>query len=369
MNTERFLSFLCLGVNNNLRGKKELPLMSESEWYELIQFAKRQCVLGLFLDALDKVKLYKTIPPRKLLIQTIGSTMVLEKSYQQQKDTIKNLSTLFLNKGIRMALIKGYGLSKLYSIPAHRGVGDLDVYFCGKGQYADTLIKEMGIEVKQNEEKHSVYDYDGVHVENHASIICEQEHPSLFNVEEFLKKELNENSSLDMETGCWLPSTMFNIVFLPLHFAGHFVYGGANLRQIIDYALVVRNAKKNKDFNQIDWNTVKKLAVNGGYFKFLCCLNSICIEYIGISAECFPNWPKDKIMEKRILNEVLNPTIVEAHSLNGKIKRYLGNRWKYQLVYSNENYLMGFVLRTRSWLNWKWGKKSVWKNHSVKSIC
>ena len=43
-----------------------------------------------------------------------------------------------------MVVMKGYGLSKLYPIPKHRGNGDLDVYFCGKGQYADELIKGEG---------------------------------------------------------------------------------------------------------------------------------------------------------------------------------------------------------------------------------
>ncbi len=97
-------------------------------------------------------------------------------------------------------------------------------------------------------------------------MICEQEHLSLLKVEEFLKKELNKNLHIDEETGCWLPSTMFNVVFLPLHFAGHFVYGGANLRQIVDYALVVKKANLNSNTNQIDWEKVKTLAIEGGYF-------------------------------------------------------------------------------------------------------
>lgn len=259
-----------------------------------------------------------------------------------------------------MVVMKGYGLSKLYPIPKHRGSGDLDVYFCGKGQYADELIKGKGIEVKQNEEKHSVYSINGIHVENHASMICEQEHLSLLKVEVFLKDDLDKNLHLDEETGCWLPSAMFNVVFLPLHFAGHFVYGGANLRQIVDYALVVKNATINSDTNQIDWERVKALAIEGGYFKFLCCLNGICIDYIGISSDCFPNWQRYKDIEERMLAEVLNPTSVDVHSLPSKIKRYFKNRWKYQLVYSKESHLMGFLLRIRSWVNWKWGNKSVW---------
>lgn len=28
------------------------------------------------------------------------------------------------------------------------GCGDLDVYFCGKSQYADELVKGIGVEVK-----------------------------------------------------------------------------------------------------------------------------------------------------------------------------------------------------------------------------
>ena len=73
-----------------------------------------------------------------------------------------------------------------------------------------------------------------------------------------------------------------------------------------------------------------------------------------------PNWGKD--IEERMLAEILNPTSGDVHSLPRKIKRYFKNRWKYQLVYSKENHLMGFLLRIRSWVNWKWGKKSVWKN-------
>ena len=148
-------------------------------------------------------------------------------------------------------------------------------------------------------------------------------------------------------------------VFLPLHFAGHFVYGGTNLRQIVDYALVVKNANLNSDTNQIDWEKVKALAIEGGYFKFLCCLNGICMDHIGIPSDCFPDWPRYKDIEERILAEILNPTSVDVHSLPSKIKRYFKNRWKYQLVYSKENHLMGFLLRIRSWVNWKWGKNST----------
>lgn len=362
MNRNHILLLLHYSLNSQLTDTALFSPLSENDWFKLMQQAGLQSVLGLCLDALDKLKVNGAMPPRNVLIKWIGSVMTLEKEYERQKIFIKELASFFSKYGLKMVVMKGYGLSKLYPIPKHRGSGDLDVYFCGKGQYADELIKGKGIEVKQNEEKHSVYSINGIHVENHASMICEQEHLSLLKVEEFLKEDLDNNLQLDEETGCWLPSTMFNVVFLPLHFAGHFVYGGANLRQIVDYALVVKNANLNSYSNQIDWERVKALAIEGGYFKFLCCLNGICMDRIGIPSNCFPSWPRDVALEERVLNEVFYPQYTSVHSLPSKIKRYFKNRWKYQLVYSKENHLKGFLLRTRSWLNWKWGKKSVWKN-------
>ena len=349
-------------INTAIGTQKEQICESVSgNWKKVINMAAIHRIVGLCTDAISLLPKEKR-PSYEVLMNCIGQAVMLEKLYEEQKEIIKKLSNFFADHGLKMVVMKGYGLSKLYPIPKHRGSGDLDVYFCGKGQYADELIKGKGIEVKQNEEKHSVYSINGIHVENHASMICEQEHFSLLKVEEFLKDDLDNNLQLDEETGCWLPSTMFNVVFLPLHFAGHFVYGGANLRQIVDYALVVKNANLNSDTNQIDWEKVKALAIEGGYFKFLCCLNGICMDHIGIPTDCFPDWESDKAMEERILNEVLNPKQTDAHSLLGKIRRFLNNRWKYQLVYRKESHFKGFLLRARSWLNWKWGKKSVWEN-------
>lgn len=61
---------------------------------------------------------------------------------------------------------------------------------------------------------------------------------------------------------------------------------------------MVRNANLNTDTNQIDWEKVKALVIEGGYFKFLCCLNGICIDFIGVSTDCFPGWKRDKAMEE-----------------------------------------------------------------------
>lgn len=133
----RFLSLLRYSISSKNKDAASLYSLSEEDWRGFIQQAGQQSVLGLCLDALDKLKSNGAMPPRNVLIKWIGSVMMLEKEYERQKVFIKELASFFSKHGLKMVVMKGYGLSKLYPIPKHRGSGDLDVYFCGKGQYAD----------------------------------------------------------------------------------------------------------------------------------------------------------------------------------------------------------------------------------------
>ena len=325
-------------------------------WAEVMELASKHGVVGLCLESLENLP-KESRPAKDTLLNLIGITTQLEAQYNLQLKVLRKLSDYFHNNGITPILLKGYSLSLNYPVPNHRPSGDIDL-FLSDGRRADELIKALGIEVKQNEEKHSTFSVNGIHVENHATVICELEHKSLSGVEQFLENELKEHSVFDDVSGCYLPSAMFNAVYLPLHLGGHFVFGGANLRQILDYGLMV----KNSSCGSIDWDRVRALALEGGYFRFLCCLNGICVEYLGISSELFPNWKRDRALEKRVLCDIISANNIVPTSVFRKIKRFFDNRWKYNLVYGNENHVIGFFKRIRSWLIWKWGigRKSVW---------
>ena len=331
------------------------PTIRIDDWDEVAALASKQGASGICLELIERLP-KESLPNRKVILSLIGITNQIESHYRQQVKAIQEISCLFRENAITPVLLKGYGLSLNYPIPSHRPSGDIDL-FLSDGKRADELIKGLGVEVKQNEEKHSTFRFRGIHVENHATVICEIEHKSLSRVEQFLEGELKEHSSFDDVTGCYLPSAMFNAVYLPLHLGSHFVYGGANLRQILDYALMVK-----KSCGKIDWNRVKHLAEGGGYFGFLCCLNGICIDHLGLSSELFPNWERNLEVETIVLDDILTSGNNAPTSVFGKIKKFHDNRWKYNLVYGNESHVIGFCKRIRSWLIWKWGigRKSVW---------
>lgn len=350
------LVFALLRKSLDVEYEIDSRLLVSADWGAVFDMCVAHGVAGVCFGAVESLP-KGCRPGVEVLMRWIGHCAHLESCYEGHLRTVRQLAGFFAGHGIRTMLMKGYGLSLCYPVPNRRQSGDIDV-FLSDGERADELIMGLGIAVKQNEEKHSTYFYGGVHVENHASVVCELEHGSLAGVEEFLEEELGNSSSFDARSGCYLPSAMFNAVFLPLHLGGHFVFGGACLRQVVDYALAVRCAS----VGEIDWERVRSLAVEGGYWGFVCCLNGICVDYLGIPEGCFPMWGRDVRLESRVLDEILYARDDEAVLLAGKVLRYVNSRWRYNLVYGRESHIVGFFRRVRSWLIWKWGigRNNVW---------
>ena len=226
------------------------PVIQIENWEEVMEIASKHGVVGLCLESLERLP-KESRPAKDTLLNLIGITTQLEAQYNLHLKVLKKLSDYFHKNGITTIPLKGYSLSLNYHVPNHRPSGDIDL-FLSDGRRADELIKALGIEVKQNEEKHSTFSFNGIHVENHATVICELEHKSLSNIERFLENELKEHSVFDEVSGCFLPSALFNAVYLPLHLGSHFVYGGANLRQILDYGLMVKGSTA----GSINWDMV-----------------------------------------------------------------------------------------------------------------
>ena len=95
MTEQRFLSLLRYGIFPKHNDVASLSSLSDEDWRDLMQQAGQQSVLGLCLDALDKLKSNGAMPPRNVLIKWIGSVMTLEKEYERQKVFIKEVHPTF----------------------------------------------------------------------------------------------------------------------------------------------------------------------------------------------------------------------------------------------------------------------------------
>lgn len=150
-----FYHLLELQVNGQKIDNDLFSSLSDKDWRGMVAFAHKQGLAGLCLDSLENLP-EDCRPPKELLLNLIGITTQLEHLYKLHLRGIRSLSDFYNKHGIKPVLMKGYGLSLNYPRPNHRPSGDIDL-FLSDGERGDELIKGLGVEVKQNEEKHSTF--------------------------------------------------------------------------------------------------------------------------------------------------------------------------------------------------------------------
>ena len=357
----------------------DLSALTNADWKEVIDLSFDQGVAALSVDGLgcandndgstslttssdndnqESLELALDSPELEdLKYEWFGACFENEQTYEEHLKVIEKLALLYNEQSVRMLLLKGYGLSLNYPVPEHRISGDIDIYLYGKGGLGDELVRErFGCEVKQNEDKHSVFSVGQVSVENHACFVNDTVHPSLRGLNDFLVSEAEKGLTHTVGgSQIVIPSPMFNALFIPYHCAGHFVHGEASVRQLCDWACFVLRYGA-----EVDWDKVRELSQKCGFLKFYCCLNGIVQEHLGVPAELLPDWPRNKKLEARVLEEILAPRKV-VKSLAGKVWRYFSSRWKYKMVY-NDNMLMSSFRLAKSYLRLKDDTaESIWE--------
>lgn len=338
-------SILLVLIKYVVNGKK--LSLNHASWLELFKQSNQQSISALALDGLQMYLTAhpesqsfadKSIADKQKRMQWIGQVMAYERLYAKHEKTMADLARLYASNGIRMMVLKGYGLSLDWPVPNHRTVGDLDIYHFGKWREADALVeKDYGIKVNDGHEHHTVFKFKGVAVEHHYDFINTKAHRDAPKIEEKLKA-LAENGCKEIEVQgakIYLPSADFNAIFLMRHMGQHFAGEHLNLRQMLDWGFFVR-----AHHDEVNWNEAIAFLKEIGLYTFSCQINAICIDYLGFDETIFPFVERNEELEKRILADILHPEFAEEKPSSGllpiltfKLHRWWHNRWKHPLVY------------------------------------
>lgn len=307
-------------------------------------------------------------PSKAERIQWALASEQVERKYARQKAVIAKLSGFFAEHGIKMMILKGYGLSLNYPVPNHRPCSDVDIWLFeerqtsdGKTekysaqQKADNLLREhFNIEIDEDKHHHTVFYVDGVMVENHYDFLNIHAHRS----NRVIESRLQVLTQQDMEavevegTIVYLPSPDFHALFMLRHSASHFAAERIVIRHLLDWRYFVE-----KYNSKIDWQSLNEIAEQMNMHRFLNCMNAVCIDKLGLPSGAVPEFERDPILEERVWNEILQPEFAEAKPLDaGYIKswgymfrRWWANRWKHKLVYS-EGLATTFIVQVWSHL-------------------
>lgn len=330
------LSLVRLGMH---AGTELVPVPAGVDWAALYERAGEQGVRAIAWDGY--ARLYEagmvTADMDKITKKRwVGSLLTsAEKTYPAYRATVGHLASFYAKHGIRMMVLKGYGLSLNYPVPEHRPCGDVDIWCFGEYRRADRLLQEeLGIRVDGSHHHHTTFHFEGQFFENHYDFVNVHAHPSSKVVEARLKElafQAGETVHLD-GVPVYLPSPDFNALFLLRHTAAHFAGEQMTLRQLLDWGTFVQ-----KYHDWIDWDALVSFVDAVGMTPIFRILNGICVDYLGFPADLFPDGRHPE--EARVMEDLFSPEFSEScpsgllRELFWRFRRWRRGAWKHRLVY------------------------------------
>ena len=351
-NTEVLFKLLRIALGNEC--DHSLPL--SVDWRKVIDQSFEQGVAAIAVDGLQR--LYDEIEDQvrndaleqldspsleDLKYEWFGEVMNQEQDYERHTALIARLSSMLSTKDIRMLLLKGVGCSLNYPVPSHRSVGDIDIYCFEKGVEANRLFESQRIIVEENLGHHSILSIDGISIENHHLLMDEDKYHSNRSFEAEMQG-LIQSDVEEVEIGgtkVLVPGPTLMALHLLRHSSGDFASNTINLRQMLDYALLV-----DKRSGEIDWTEVTRIVDKLGMRGYFSALNDLSVNVFGIERDKFPAFKEDATLRERILNDTLYaPKCHDFPDFHRKLiyglaktRQAWNNRWKNKLVF-NESFL------------------------------
>ena len=256
----RFLRF-SLGLEGEAKGLLD-GRKGSFDWDACYQFAKRQTLVGVLFDGIQRLP-KELAPARPLLLRWLSDS----ESIRRRNMRMDRASAYIYNKvcaaGFRCCILKGQGNALLYPHLSSRTPGDVDVWVMANREelrhIALSLTEGDGSSLQESL-NHIGLTVHGVSVELHST-------PALLNSplhNSRLQKWLKRNADLQCSNRIALPNNAgevavptlsFNIIYQLCHLFHHCFYEGVGLRQIVDYYFVLKNTDFSGNTNEGAGNT------------------------------------------------------------------------------------------------------------------
>lgn len=342
----------------------EILSFSKEQWVAIEEIAKTQGVSAIVLDGvqaiMDKLgpKCFKVTDIsefwKPFILQWIGTVEhVYEAGSIHQLIVIDELQKRWADVGLRMMVMKGMAMSTYYPNPKHRAPGDIDCYLFDGYAKGNEIAKSFADNVDEGWYKHSVINYKGETIENHQYFVHTREGKKSKRLNQELEKQL-DNIEFDTlsSTGALLPPPMFNALFLTYHALAHFLEEGLRLKQILDWAMFLK-----QDADKVNWNEYYRLCEQYHFRRFAYLMTGLAVNYVGVELK-----HPLIVAESPYTEKVLSSTLYDNdYVFNGKggwsnrwhiLKNLIKYRWRYNEIYQRSiiaqvwYYVTGYLFKT-----------------------
>ena len=235
-----FFDFLRFGIGS----AKEIPgSLKEVDWKELYRIAKKQSLVGVLFDGIQKLPAEQVGMKKGLLLQWMAESQMLEKANVRLNDAAIQVSEWFQKKGFRTCILKGQGNALMYPNPYSRTPGDIDIWVEGGDKRVISFVRSISPHEKACYHHIEFPSYKGVEVEVHyrpSFLLCFWHNRKLQKYYERVKEQQFSHRVMLGEQGeIAIPTVEFNLIFQLTHIYAHLMNEGIGLRQLLDYYYVL----------------------------------------------------------------------------------------------------------------------------------
>lgn len=268
---------LAFGVRLALSGTP-----TASEWLSLYKEAKKQTVLGIIIDGLEKLP--KNQIPEELLFQWIGDSQVIGQQNELHISVLKKTYKCLRDDDIPVVFMKGLVCGSRYPNPKRRQCGDID-FVVSEKDFSNTLdaLDTIGqVDRSLIHEHHGMAFVDGVTLEPHYKVHNFQ-NPSVDEAMQKMFEEVFPQKLIEVEIGgemfpVFPPS--FECVMLVGHMVNHVYAEGLGLRQVVDLMMFIQ--KEYEVLKSEECQRYLKMMKMERAFRLFAC---VCEKYLGMSHE------------------------------------------------------------------------------------
>lgn len=238
-----FFKLIQLGIGTRESLHLETPL-PESTWKELLTLTRKQAVTGIVMDGILKLPA-EYLPPTPIKLKGIQQLLRIEQLNRRLNGEAVQVSEFLQAEGYACTILKGQGIARYYPNPLHRMPGDIDVWpdaepdvlrKYGHTRFPDKewtlhhthlpLLDETEVEL------HFQPSYMYNPVTNRRLLAFCRKHRKACAGNQVLLEGTGRQVAVATDT--------FNRVYVLQHIMRHLFGEGIGLRQLTDYALVLR---------------------------------------------------------------------------------------------------------------------------------
>ena len=279
--------------------------VSTIDWQELLTFAKRQTIVGIYWQGIQRLGDVANKPSEDEVMEWMGEYTKIVRRNAKTNDAVGKLTKLMHDNNICFFVFKGQTVASFYPLPEMRTSGDVDFYVFKKDwDRAQSLLEKEVTITDDHSGQHLEFTKDGIPFEMHyhTAVFASGSKQRYWDelIESYFEEVLDHVVINGVEVPT-LPPTL-NAIYLFVHIYHHFLKEGIALRQFIDWMMFFKAKHDDIVVSELT-DKLERLGMLRAFKAF----GAILTQVLGMETKFFPYslTDRDKMYVDKIMSIIL----------------------------------------------------------------